>query len=147
MRRLHITYFLIMIMMVFMALSCSERNYVDYQLTLLSEVKNGFIDRYDTVVIIPRIGCNACTHDADIFFKQHKDDPRTYFVFTNLQSKKLLKIENGFDLDKRDNVFIDENNKHYSYDYDESNYPILLIKQPDNSYRQEYLLDDDILIQ
>lgn len=119
---------------------CAKPNYVDYQTEALSVKNPDFSERFDTIVIIPRLGCNACTHSADKYYQKHKDDIGTLFVFTNLQSEKLLKIENGYDIADRHNVIIDKDNRHFSYDYEESNYSVILIGDSNGSYTFEYLL-------
>lgn len=100
---------------------------------------------YSYVVVIPRKGCNACAKKADELFEKHKKDSTCLFIFTNLISEKLLKIEIGYDNANLYNVLIDRDNYYYSSDYVDCGYPLLLKKKEDGRFVCSFLLDSNWL--
>lgn len=101
------------------------------------------LSNYSYIVIIPRKGCHACTMEADAFFLKNKDNDRYLFIFTNLVSEKLLKIEIGYENVNKKNVLIDKIGRFHSSQYIDSEYPLLLTKKKDGQYQCSYLLDSD----
>lgn len=100
------------------------------------------LSEYSYIVIIPRKGCHACTVEADTFFKEHKDD-KCLFIFTNLISEKLLKIEIGYNNVNLKNVLVDKDGHFHSSQYADSDYPLLLTKDKDGQFQCSFLLDSN----
>ncbi len=133
--------FLALMALYLMMTACKTASYEDSMQTLLvTEVGNSLQD-YDSIVIIPRLGCNSCTHEADKYYQKFKTNRNLLFIFTNLQNLKLLKIENGYDLVKRENVMVDSENRYFLKGFEESDYPGILYWNDDGKLIHEYLLE------
>lgn len=127
------------ILLPFLLFSCTHHSYEECVMEVLSGDKLQTV--YDSVVVIPRLGCNACTQEADRYYQRYKDNEKILFIFTNLQNLKLLKIQNGYDIVNRSNVIIDKENKYYLKKMSQSDYPSIIYRQEDGSLCHEYLLE------
>lgn len=125
----------------FLLCGCSRPDYADFIEESLNKNNPDFRNLFDTIVIIPRLGCNSCTRDADRYYRLHKESSDIMFIFTNLQSKKMLRIENGSDIESRSNVYIDEGRSFWSPEYEESEYPTILTRDAGGHLTYEYLLE------
>lgn len=134
---------ILLLLLVGMLFSCQSENLQIYLNGQLAKHCSETLSDYSYVVIIPRRGCHSCTMEADAFFKKHRDNDKCLFIFTNLVSEKLLKIEVGYDIVNQTNVIIDKDNHFYSSHYIDSGYPLLLTRQNGDSFQYKFLLDSD----
>lgn len=76
-------------------------------------------------VIIPGNGCSECISRAEFYFKskEYKED-EVFFIFTNQETTKRLKIKLGNQL-YQSNVFVDKQNRFYQ-DFLFSPYPTVI---------------------
>lgn len=123
--------------------SDSLQTYLNEQ---LEEYYASAFSDYSYIVIIPRKGCHACTMEADAFYKKNREDNRCLFIFTDLVSEKLLKIEVGYDNVCRKNVLVDKEGHFHSSQYADSEYPLLLTKKENGQFKCSYLLDSEGLL-
>lgn len=64
-----------------------------------------------TYVIIPNQGCEGCISQAEAFVKKNiKEKDNTRYIFTRIQSIKLLKIKLGNDIVNSSKVLLDTAN-------------------------------------
>lgn len=88
---------------------------------------------YSAFVIIPGSGCEGCISDAEKFVTNSAKlkEGKIMFIFTNIVSKKLLKLRLGTDVWSLPNIYIDSINAlHFR-----SIYPTLIkINPSDNNY-------------
>lgn len=115
--------------------------YIDYIQDVLSESYPSWSVDYDSIFIVPRMGCNSCTNRADKIIKSRFTNDRNLFIFTNIQTKKLVNIEFGKETVARNNVVMDTSNKYWKQRFVECAYPILLVTKPDGTVDFKYLLD------
>jgi len=112
--------------LVFMGCNSNKINYY----TALSETVLNSMDEdmalYDMIVFIPGSGCTGCITNAEHYFKKNLTNERIKFIFTDINSKKLLRMLIGEDNIGRSNIFIDEDNIFNLKEYDERNYPYVL---------------------
>lgn len=124
-----------------LCINCSRQDtYLQYIQRVCKDHVPNFENDYDSIFILPRIGCQSCKVQSDLIIKQRLDNTRNLYILTNLESKKLLKIEYGTNL-QRENIIIDNENNFYNPHYEESAYPVLLVKQKDGTLSFDYLLD------
>jgi hypothetical protein len=118
--------------------SCNTKQ--NYGLYLNQQLKlhySSYTSNYDTIIIIPREGCNACINEANSFFEENKYNNSYLFIFTKLSNQKELIILFGEEIMKADNVLIDKKDLFYLFDEPDSHYPLILTKEVDNySYDQ-----------
>lgn len=131
---------LLSVLLAVILISCQTDTYKDSIIDQLSKTEAFAISDFDSIMIIPRVGCNSCTREADAIYRDLKNHDRILFIFTNLQSIKLLKIQNGWDVCHRKNVVIDSINSFYYSNHEESQYPGLIVIN-DNKVDFKYLLD------
>lgn len=115
--------------------------YVDYIQDTLTEAYPNWSADYDSIFIVPRMGCNSCTNRADKIIKSRLKNERNLFILTNIQTKKLVNIEFGKENVSRDNVVMDTSNKYWKQRFVECAYPVLLVTNPDGTLDFKYLLD------
>lgn len=128
---------LISIVILVMFISCnSEKDYGKFLNKRLMQIDQSILAKFDTIVIIPRKGCNACIDQADKFFRENLRE-NILFVFTSIDSRKHLELELGKENVKKNNVLLDLDNIMYSFTYEDSGYPLILIKK--NSKAFEYV--------
>lgn len=57
-------------------------------------------ERFDHVILLPGEGCLGCISKTEKFIKTVSSSDRIFVVFTNIKSKKILKLKVGVDLDQ-----------------------------------------------
>ncbi|MCM1450353.1 MAG: hypothetical protein NC082_08420 [Clostridiales bacterium] len=119
----------------------TDPGYKEYIQTGLSEIAPGYTEKYDSIFIVSRMGCNSCKNDADRIVKARLDNSRNLYIFTNLQSQKLLRIEYGKDRLQQPNVIVDKDSRFWKQRYVESAYPVLFTLSDDRELEFSYLLD------
>ena len=78
-------------------------------------------------VIIPNQGCDGCiTFMEDFVVKNHGISDKISFVFTRINSKKLLKLKIGKQAIESKNVFLDMDNTISFPDKSKEIYPMIL---------------------
>ena len=119
----------------FLLLSCNAKQTYDQYLNQQLKLNYpSYTSSYDTIIIIPREGCNACIMEANSFFDINKNNDSYLFIFTKLSSQKELTILFGEEIMQSDNVLMDKKNLFYIFDEPDSHYPLLLTKKEDNNY-------------
>lgn len=136
--------FLFLLIGIFSSCASHQDNLQAFLNKQLRKHYTSIVSDYRYIAIIPRKGCHACTMQADAFFKEHRKDERCLFVFTNLVSEKLLKIEVGYENFSGKNILIDRENHLYNPEYTDSEYPLLLIRKENGQYQCCFLLDSDV---
>jgi len=78
-------------------------------------------------VIIPNQGCDGCiTFMEDFVIKNYKVNKNIAFIFTRINSKKLLKLKIGRQALESENVFLDMDNTISFPDKSKEIYPMIL---------------------
>jgi hypothetical protein len=113
--------------------SCKE-NYTDFLNKKLETHYFHYLDKYEYIAIMPRRGCNSCIRESESFFREKKSDKKYLFIFTQINSKKELEISVGKESLKLENVLIDNTNAFYLFEQQDSQYPLLLKKEPTGKY-------------
>lgn len=94
---------------------------------LIERIENDIdLSNYSLVVVTPGAGCPGCISQAEYFVAESKDRDDYLFIFTNIQSHKLLRLkmkEQGMDIDHYVNVIIDADNRFFIPGFKESQYP------------------------
>lgn len=81
--------------------------------------------KYSHVVIIPGSGCSGCISEAEAFFLENYENDKIFFIFTKINSLKILRLRIG-DLLDRINVLIDLNDIFFIKNSTSSLYPVIL---------------------
>ena len=129
------------ISITFLLCSCNSRqqyeNFINDNIDkyIGSEVS----DKYDSIIVMPRVGCGSCINESERFLHNHINDNRTLFIFTRVGNLKRLKIEIGETYLCRDNVLIDTLNLFHKPSYSDSAYPLLLERMPNNKFSYSLL--------
>lgn len=79
-----------------------------------------------TYVIIPNQGCEGCISQAEAFVKKNITKNNIRYVFTRIQSTKLLKIKLGNDIMSSRKVLLDTANKIEYPDKKNDIYPMIV---------------------
>ncbi|MDR2009049.1 MAG: hypothetical protein LBQ22_01025 [Bacteroidales bacterium] len=121
---------------LFTFFSCTDKKekYVDFLNEKLETDYSHYTGKYEYIAIIPRRGCNACIREAESFFNKKKSDEKYLFLFTQISSKKELELSIGKENLKLENVLIDSSNIFYLFEQEDSQYPLLLKKEPTGKY-------------
>jgi disulfide oxidoreductase YuzD len=118
-----------------------KESYVDFLNKKLETHYSLYTDKYEYIAIMPRNGCNSCIRESESFFKEKKADSRYLFIFTQVVSKKELEIAVGKESLKLENVLIDRANIFYLAEQADSQYPLLLKKEPTGKYSYTKLVE------
>ncbi|MBT1689833.1 hypothetical protein [Dawidia soli] len=84
-------------------------------------------------LIIPTTGCDKCISEATKFFFEDikRKDSRTRFVFTEISSMKIFRLQMGFPKKMEDDrILLDENNEMYRSGV-RTIYPLIFIPSED----------------
>lgn len=130
----------LLILPAFIAMSCTDNSYTGFVESALRAEVPGY-EKYDTIFIITRRGCNSCTNQADRIFKTRGGNKQNLFIFTNLESEKRLRIELSKDRLQQDNVFVDHDKRFWTNKFVEAQYPTALIRNDNGEYEFKYMLD------
>lgn len=75
-------------LLLFSILGCkSEDTYQQFIFKNLRQYPDFNVELFDSIFIIPRLGCNSCTKQADQIIKNKFNNLDNLFIFTNIQSK------------------------------------------------------------
>lgn len=82
----------------------------------------------DIYLVIPSTGCDKCIEEAKKFFAKDvaRGNSRVKFVFTEISSMKLFKLEMGDKIMNNDHVLLDTNMEMYRAGV-RSIYPLIFI--------------------
>lgn len=100
--------YLILISFIILLGGCTNKN--SYFSNLLKELPNDN-GKYRYYVVVPGGGCNGCISSAENFVKENYSRKNILFVFTRIESVKVLKLKLGEKICESDNVIIDKENK------------------------------------
>jgi hypothetical protein len=128
-------FFLIVVSFLFF-FSCvnKKEKYADFLNQKLETHYSHYTGKYEYIAIMPRKGCNSCIRESESFFKQKKSDGKYLFIFTQISTRKELEIIVGKESLELENVLIDNANIFYLFEQEDSQYPLLLKKEPIGKY-------------
>lgn len=127
---------------LFLFTSCHPNDaYIHYIQENLQKELPEFTEKYDSIFIIPRSGCNSCINKADAIILPRLRNKRNLYIFTNIPSKKMLRIQFGSRQLEQENVIVDTDKLYWRQQYKESAYPTLLLVNPDKTLKFNFLLD------
>lgn len=66
--------------------------------------------QYDWIVILPGLGCHGCIQDGEYFMQQNVENPKIFYVLTNLSSLKIFQQKTGITIKDHPNIYIDKEN-------------------------------------
>lgn len=66
--------------------------------------------QYDWIVILPGLGCHGCIQDGEYFMQQNVENPKIFYVLTNLSSLKIFQQKTGITIKDHPNIFVDREN-------------------------------------
>jgi len=101
---------------------------------IATELQHVDIADYDSIVIMPRVGCGSCIYKSEQFFKKHLNSTKVLFIFTKIDNQKKLNIEIGRESLNRENVFLDKKNAFIKSYFEDSAYPLLLERMPNDKF-------------
>lgn len=91
------------------------------------------------VVVIPNQGCTGCISEAESYvMANHQKAPNISYVFTRIQSHKLLKRKLGDSILNRTNVILDEKNYITYPDEEKEIYPMIIYLKKGSIKKVEY---------
>lgn len=104
--------------------ACSENNAVLRKSIQALDSKMFSEGKY---VIIPNQGCEGCISHAEAFVKKHiTEQDNIRYIFTKIQSVKLLKIKLGSDVISNSKIFLDTANTIEYPDKKNDIYPMIV---------------------
>jgi hypothetical protein len=124
----------IVVLFTLISFSCIHENYADFLNKKLEIHYSHYLDKYEYIAIMPRRGCGSCIRESESFFKKKKSDGKYLFIFTQIDSQKELELSVGKESLKLKNVLIDSANVFYLFEQQDSQYPLLLKKEPTGKY-------------
>ena len=80
------------------------------------------ITDYDSLLVIPGVGCTGCITNAQSFYYDHKESPKILFIFTDIQDPKIFRQEVPDSLWQRPNIIVDLDDRWPEVDF-QSIYP------------------------
>lgn len=99
---------------------------------------SGNLSNVNFILVVPDAGCNGCISEAEKFVVQNcKTLKNVLFVFTNIKSKKQLKLRVGDSVYYHPMVIIDTINK-YADNSSNNIYPKIFYLQKGNVEKVEY---------
>ncbi|MDP1812501.1 MAG: hypothetical protein Q8K66_13965 [Sediminibacterium sp.] len=116
---------------MFCTISCGKNKVEDKLLTSLKPfVQGNYIKNADTIVyaVIPNQGCEGCISDAEGYVVEHAlfDSDRVIFIFTQIQSLKVLKYKLGSKTSSLPNVKMDVTNSIFFPTTEKQIYPMFV---------------------
>lgn len=66
---------------------------------------------YDWIVILPGLGCHGCIQDGEYFMQQNVENPKIFYVLTNLSSLKIFQQKTGITIKDHPNIYVDRDNQ------------------------------------
>ncbi len=114
--------------LILIFVSCTTNSSYEHFLESRLQKKFGItLKDYNAVLMMPSVGCSGCISDAEYFVVQHFDSiEHVKFIFTKLESKKILKHKIGDSIYFNKDVFIDTNNIFIYSGNDKSIYPAIV---------------------
>lgn len=124
--------FYILLVLIF---SCTSNNQKDKILNdvIFNLSKNEkLIKQIDAIFLIPMSGCSGCIHNAVHFMRHQIDDyDNLLFIMTNIQSKKMFKVEMGDSIMSYSNFYTDYDDISYEL-HPVNPYPIIFYLKKGN---------------
>lgn len=117
---------IIVISLLFSVISCSIRKDLDYWNEILENITTDDIQAYTSVIIIPGAGCTGCISQAERYYMDNKDSNEILFVFTNITSKKTLRLRMGTEILTSRNVLFDFSDSIFPHEYADKIYPHII---------------------
>lgn len=135
-----ITLFLICILGLTACTKSYEQMFVDF---VTRELPNR--NQYSHYIIIPGAGCEGCISGTEYFVKENYQRADILYIFTNIESVKILKFKLGKDLIESSNVIIDTENKFNRPTNDvNSIYPMILAFENNKVTQISYVSPEDL---
>lgn len=97
---------------VILLASCKENAASSERESLASALDALKIDTqlYDWIVVLPGLGCHGCIQDGEYFMQQNVENPKIFYVLTNLSSLKIFQQKTGITIKDHPNIFVDREN-------------------------------------
>lgn len=97
---------------VILLASCKENAASSERESLTSALDALKIDTqlYDWIVVLPGLGCHGCIQDGEYFMQQNVENPKIFYVLTNLSSLKIFQQKTGITIKDHPNIFVDREN-------------------------------------
>lgn len=97
---------------VILLASCKENAASSERESLTSALDALKIDTqlYDWIVVLPGLGCHGCIQDGEYFMQQNVENPKIFYVLTNLSSLKIFQQKTGITIKNHPNIFVDREN-------------------------------------
>ena len=112
--RLILTPILLIILIVFTS-ACEKksRSVSDIEFAMKISGKESYSQK-EVILIVPNAGCEGCVTEAENFIMNYISTELNWqVVFTQISSKKTLKLKLGEDIYHHENVYIDSSNHFY----------------------------------
>lgn len=92
-------------------------------------------NKYNVAIIIPEGGCVGCISLAEEFVRKNKNNTKILFIFTRMFSQKELKSKIDISTPLPSNIHFDVKNEYaLSFEYPESDYPLVIYFNNDSHY-------------
>ena len=97
---------------VILLASCKENAASSERVSLTSALDALKIDTqlYDWIVVLPGLGCHGCIQDGEYFMQQNVENPKIFYVLTNLSSLKIFQQKTGITIKDHPNIYVDREN-------------------------------------
>lgn len=107
--------------------SCKEEyKYKKFLEERLEEKFGQNLNSYKSILIVPSVGCSGCISGTEHFIKQNINSlSNIKIIFTNINSKKILKHNIGDSIYNDKKVFIDTNSV-FAFNSSKSMYPSIV---------------------
>lgn len=104
---------LIIVMSYCFLCACKEDTHIKEENFLTNAVATLEIDKqtYDWIVILPGLGCHGCIQDGEYFMQQNVENPKIFYVLTNLPSLKIFQQKTGITIKDHPNIYVDRDNQ------------------------------------
>lgn len=141
-----VPFYMILFIATNILVSCGnpEDNAVPFNQEHFEQIISNYNNNYSKFLIIPGSGCPGCISNAEQLVINHNKENRkeVFFIFTNIESVKLLKLNLGKDVTARPNVFLDiSDTLHFR-----SIYPTLVSRKQNSSIEVKELSEKVLLI-
>lgn len=85
-----------------------EKAFLTHAIEMLPNVDR---QAYDWIVILPGLGCHGCIQDGEYFMQQNVENPKIFYVLTNLSSLKIFQQKTGITIKDHPNIYVDRDNQ------------------------------------
>lgn len=92
--------------------ACEENTHKQEKEFLTKAIATLEVDKqvYDWIVILPSLGCHGCIQDGEYFMQQNVENPKIFYILTNLSSLKIFQQKTGITIKDHPNIYVDREN-------------------------------------